>query len=38
MASHEKAGWIERFWWLFLIAFGIACVMGINLFHPASGS
>jgi len=37
MASHEKAGLIDRFWWLFLIAFGIACVMGICFWHPVLG-
>lgn len=37
MASHEKARWIECYWWLFLIAFGIACMLGVALWHPVLG-
>jgi len=31
---HEKSSWVDRYWWLFLIAFGIACVLWLALFHP----
>jgi hypothetical protein len=34
MASHEKARWIDRNWWLFVIAFGILCVTVINVWNP----
>jgi hypothetical protein len=37
MASHEKAKWYDRYWWLFLIAFGIACMLGAALWHPVLG-
>jgi hypothetical protein len=37
MASHEKARWIECYWWLFLIAFGIACMLGLDFWHPVLG-
>lgn len=38
MASHEKARWIDRYWWLFLIAFGVFCMLALDLWHPLSGS
>jgi hypothetical protein len=31
-SSHEP--WIDRWWPVFLIAFGVACFMGIDFFHP----
>jgi hypothetical protein len=37
MASHEKARWIDRYWWLFLIAFGVACMLGVALWNPVLG-
>jgi hypothetical protein len=36
MSSHEKARWIEQYWWLFLIAFGIFCVLGAALWEPVT--
>jgi hypothetical protein len=36
--AHQKARWIDRYWWIFVIAFGVACVLWLDLFHPLSGS
>jgi hypothetical protein len=37
MTSHEKARWIDRYWWLFLIGFGVACMLGVALWNPVLG-
>lgn len=37
MTSRGKIHWIECYWWLFLIAFGIACMLGVALWHPVLG-
>jgi len=28
--------WLELYWWLFLIAFGVSCILWLALFNPAS--
>jgi hypothetical protein len=32
--SAEKSSWIDRWWPLLLIAFGVACVTLLVVFHP----
>ena len=32
---HEKSSWVDRYWWLFLIAFGVAVVIWLNAWHPS---
>ena len=41
MASHQKTGliaWVDRYWYWLVIAFGVACMLGIDFWHPLSGS
>ena len=40
MTSHEKRGlivWVDRYWYLLVIAFGVACMLGLDLWHPVLG-
>jgi len=32
--SSEKSSWLERWWPLLLITFGILCFLGIDFCHP----
>ncbi len=31
---HESQGWLDQYWWLLLIAFGLIFVLWLALFHP----
>ena len=33
---HEHSSWVDKYWWLFLIAFGIFCILGLALWHPVT--
>jgi hypothetical protein len=38
--AHDKKGLIaliDRYWYWFLIAFGVACMLGVALWHPILG-
>jgi hypothetical protein len=35
---HHKQSWLERYWWLLVIAFGIICILCLDFWHPMSGS
>jgi hypothetical protein len=37
MSSSSETSWIVRWWWLFLLAFGLACVLFVTLYHPQPG-
>jgi len=34
MSDHNKAPWIDRFWPLLLILFGLTFISTLALFHP----
>ena len=36
-SSHQKPTWMDRWWWVFLILFGLACFMGLDFWHPILG-
>jgi hypothetical protein len=36
MSSHESESWLERWWPLFLILFGVTCVLFLACFKPMS--
>jgi hypothetical protein len=33
-AVKERVSWVERWWPLLLILFGVLCFLGIDFFHP----
>lgn len=38
--SHKKKGlvaWVDCYWYWLVIAFGVACMLGIDLWHPVLG-
>jgi hypothetical protein len=35
MSLHKKDSWIDRWWPLLLITFGVGCVGILVLFHPS---
>jgi len=37
LMAHEKPKWYDRYWYWFVIAFGIACMLGIDFWHPVLG-
>ena len=40
MSSQEKRGWIalfDRYWYWLVIAFGVACMLGLDFWHPILG-
>lgn len=37
LMAHEKPKWYDRYWYWFVIAFGIACMLGVALWHPVLG-
>lgn len=40
MSSHKETGliaWMDRYWYWLVIAFGIACMLGLDFWHPILG-
>jgi hypothetical protein len=37
LMAHEKAKWYDRYWYWFVIAFGVACMLGLDFWHPVLG-
>lgn len=40
MASHKETGliaWIDRYWYWLVIAFGVACMLALDFWHPILG-
>ena len=37
LMAHEKPKWYDRYWYWFVIAFGIACMLGLDFWHPILG-
>jgi hypothetical protein len=40
MSSHNKKGivaWVDCYWYWLVIAFGVACMLGIDFWHPVLG-
>jgi hypothetical protein len=35
---HDPDRWIDTYWWLLVIAFGVVCVLALDFWHPLSGS